>query len=172
MTCHALSLKQPWATLLVHGVKRIEVRRWPTHFRGRLLIHAAQRPDDRPEAWRHVPAHLAEMAQRCGGIIGAGELYDCKCYGSAAGFAADQELHLNDPAWFVAGGLYGLCFRDTGPLPFHPVRGYVRIFQLELEDPAAADAALRRFRRVRDALVRPRAPDGPSDSPSPGEVNG
>src|SRR5207245_2747235 len=27
---YALSLKQPWATLLVHGLKSIEVRRWST----------------------------------------------------------------------------------------------------------------------------------------------
>src|SRR6516164_1264126 len=52
---HALSLKQPWATLLVHGRKTIEVRRWATRRRGLLLIHAARLPDPRREAWKHVP---------------------------------------------------------------------------------------------------------------------
>ena len=28
VTHYALSLKQPWAALLVHGLKSIEVRRW------------------------------------------------------------------------------------------------------------------------------------------------
>src|SRR4051794_31022472 len=55
---YALSLKQPWAALLVHGVKTIEVRRWPTARRGRVLIHAARVPDDRPEAWSRVPEEL------------------------------------------------------------------------------------------------------------------
>ena len=32
---YALSVKQPWATLLVHGLKTIEVRAWPTARRGR-----------------------------------------------------------------------------------------------------------------------------------------
>jgi hypothetical protein len=60
---HALSLKQPWATLLVHGLKSIEVRRWSTPRRGRVLIHAARIPDNRPEAWRHVPRELREQAE-------------------------------------------------------------------------------------------------------------
>src|SRR5204863_2700985 len=38
---YALSLKQPWAALLVHGRKSVEVRSWPTARRGRVLIHAA-----------------------------------------------------------------------------------------------------------------------------------
>lgn len=29
---------QPWASLLVHGIKRVEGRSWPTDHRGRLWI--------------------------------------------------------------------------------------------------------------------------------------
>ena len=46
MTKHyALSLKQPWAALLVYGRKTVEVRRWATKRRGPVLIHAARVPD-------------------------------------------------------------------------------------------------------------------------------
>lgn len=38
-----LSLHQPWASLLVHGKKRVETRSWPTRHRGVLLIHAAKK---------------------------------------------------------------------------------------------------------------------------------
>lgn len=39
---------QPWASLLVHGIKRIEGRDWPSHHRGRVWIHAtAQEPDQK-----------------------------------------------------------------------------------------------------------------------------
>jgi activating signal cointegrator 1 len=38
----ALSLTQPWATLVVLGEKRIETRSWRTPHRGRLGIHAAK----------------------------------------------------------------------------------------------------------------------------------
>ena len=36
-----LSMHQPWASLLVYGIKRVEGRGWNTDFRGRLWIHAA-----------------------------------------------------------------------------------------------------------------------------------
>ena len=36
----ALTLSQPYATLLALGQKRIETRSWSTSFRGPLLIHA------------------------------------------------------------------------------------------------------------------------------------
>lgn len=37
----ALSLLQPWATLVVIGAKKIETRSWQTQHRGKLLIHAS-----------------------------------------------------------------------------------------------------------------------------------
>lgn len=39
----ALTLHQPWATLVAIGVKRIETRSWSTKYRGPLAIHAAAR---------------------------------------------------------------------------------------------------------------------------------
>ena len=38
----ALTLTQPWATLVAIGAKRIETRSWPTSHRGPLAIHAAK----------------------------------------------------------------------------------------------------------------------------------
>lgn len=38
----ALTLTQPWASLVAIGAKRIETRSWPTAWRGPLAIHAAQ----------------------------------------------------------------------------------------------------------------------------------
>src|SRR5579859_7112439 len=79
---YALSLKQPWAALLVSSRKTIEVRRWPTARRGPVLIHAARVPDPRPEAWSLLPPELREAAQLVGGIVGAGELTGCIPYRS------------------------------------------------------------------------------------------
>ncbi len=43
----ALTLTQPWASLVAVGAKRIETRSWPTHFTGRIAIHAAKTfPED------------------------------------------------------------------------------------------------------------------------------
>lgn len=38
----ALTLHQPWASLVKERAKTIETRSWRTHHRGRLAIHAAQ----------------------------------------------------------------------------------------------------------------------------------
>ncbi|MQM22769.1 hypothetical protein Taro_055826 [Colocasia esculenta] len=38
-----LTMHQPWASLLVHGIKRIEGRSWPAPLTGRLWIHAASK---------------------------------------------------------------------------------------------------------------------------------
>jgi hypothetical protein len=40
-----LSLKQPYAELLVSGKKTIELRNWNTSFRGKFLIHASKNID-------------------------------------------------------------------------------------------------------------------------------
>lgn len=39
----ALTLWQPWATLIAIGAKSIETRSWGTSYRGPLAIHAANR---------------------------------------------------------------------------------------------------------------------------------
>jgi len=39
---YAISLLQPWATLVIIGAKTIETRSWSTRHRGEILIHASQ----------------------------------------------------------------------------------------------------------------------------------
>lgn len=160
MLYRALSLKQPWAALLAAGVKTVEVRRWTTSHRGRLLIHAAGVADDRPEAWACVPDHLREVSRLEGGIVGVGTLDSIKVYRTAELFTADRPLHLNDPSWFEERGLFGFAFTGLSPLPYHRVPGYVRLFEVELdglelpaEPPAGGLAAVwRRFRRLSRSL--------------------
>lgn len=42
----AITLWQPWASLIVTGAKKIETRSWNTNVRGRIAIHAAQKKDN------------------------------------------------------------------------------------------------------------------------------
>ena len=41
-----LTIKQPWATLIMQGNKRFEFRSWQTKYRGDLLIHAGKGIDN------------------------------------------------------------------------------------------------------------------------------
>lgn len=38
----ALTIKQPWATLIALGEKKVETRSWKSKYRGPLLIHAGK----------------------------------------------------------------------------------------------------------------------------------
>lgn len=130
---HALSIKQPWATLLVQGLKTIEVRTWSTRRRGRLLIHAGKIPDPRPEAWQWITTpELQEAAQCRGGVVGVAELVDCVRYTTPEAFAADQSRHRNHPSWFLTRGLFGLTFQEARPLPFVPCSGHTSFFPIDL----------------------------------------
>ena len=37
----AITIRQPYASLIARGVKTVETRSWATHYRGRIAIHAA-----------------------------------------------------------------------------------------------------------------------------------
>jgi len=49
MKIKAISLWQPWASLVSIGAKQCETRAWPTQHRGLLAIHAAKRWTDEQE---------------------------------------------------------------------------------------------------------------------------
>lgn len=127
---YALSLKQPWATLLARGLKSIEVRRWSTTRTGRVLIHAARVSDTRPEAWRHLPPEYRAEAEIVGGFIGRADLKTCVPYPTLADFVRDQELHLNDPSWFEP-GLFGFQFTAPNVIPFRRYAGWMRFFPVD-----------------------------------------
>lgn len=131
-TMFALSIKQPWAALVVAGLKTIEVRRWPTARRGRILIHAGRVPDDRSEAWDRVPDDVKKLAQLKGGVLGSVELTGCRQYANLATFLADQELHFNEASWFEPAGLYGFTFANPELESFRRLPGWFRFFAVEI----------------------------------------
>ena len=85
----AVTLWQPWASLVVAGPKHTETRSWHTNYRGTLAIHAAKlRPLDLERAVgmdeymrlcglceRYLPEPLIDLPR--GAIIGTVELIDC-----------------------------------------------------------------------------------------------
>ena len=82
----AITVKQPWASLIVHGIKDIDNRNWRTNFRGRVLIHAAcshgRKFSDLTDA--QMKAAFGTIAKETmfgnlpfGAIIGSVEIVDC-----------------------------------------------------------------------------------------------
>lgn len=118
----ALSIRQPWASLILKAGKDIENRSWPTNVRGRILIHAAKgcTRDELEDALEFAEeacgtrysVDLKTIAR--GGIIGSVEIVDC--------------VSKSDSPWFV--GPYGFVLRDPRPLPFIPFNGRLGFFDV------------------------------------------
>ena len=132
----ALSIRQPWASLILKAGKDIENRDWPTKVRGRILVHAAKgmTRDEHEDAIDFAVSAInsrplglekkttlralgfAHDALQRGGIIGSVEIVDC--------------VRHSDSPWFV--GRYGFVLRDPQPLPFTPWRGQLGFFDVPL----------------------------------------
>ena len=73
-----ISLLQPWATLVVMGIKQIETRNWATGYRGPLLIHASKGKSGKLIAQNaSITTHIPDFtALPFGMIIGEVKLVD------------------------------------------------------------------------------------------------
>jgi hypothetical protein len=132
----ALSIRQPWASLILKAGKNIENRDWSNKYRGRILIHAAKgmtrsehedaidfaigaiKADPR-NAGTTRRVTLRELgfdfdALPRGGIVGSVEITACVTDSTSP--------------WFV--GRYGFMLRDPQPLPFTPWRGQLGFFDV------------------------------------------
>jgi hypothetical protein len=84
-----LSLKQPYADLLVSGKKTIEVRTWNPKFRGEFLVHASKNVDKKAcERYKIDPDSVVT-----GAILGRAILYDVKVYENRNSFLRDRKKH-------------------------------------------------------------------------------
>lgn len=71
-----LSVRQPWAYLIVHGIKDIENRSWSTTYRGRLAIHASTgTPSRLPVPGVNLVEPIRALPR--GVIVGVVDLIDC-----------------------------------------------------------------------------------------------
>ena len=69
----ALTVKQPWATLIAEGMKEYEFRSWKTNYRGKLLIHAGAGIDkDAMKKFKHL--NLEYPSKK---IVALVDLEDC-----------------------------------------------------------------------------------------------
>lgn len=80
----AITIWQPWASLLATGEKIYETRKWPTRYRGPIAIHAAMKSVSKlpatPELEKYA-LHNDKIGEWTdlprGKIIAIGELVDC-----------------------------------------------------------------------------------------------
>lgn len=115
-----LSVRQPWAWLIVNGYKNIENRTWPTNIRGRILIHASKGMT-REEfqacqifVYGFCDLQLPRMEElERGGIVGSAVLLDC------------VDSHTSE--WFT--GPQGFVLADAKTCRFIPCKGRLGFFK-------------------------------------------
>ncbi|MDI9431688.1 MAG: ASCH domain-containing protein [Planctomycetota bacterium] len=75
-----LSVRQPWAALIVAGLKDMENRSWEPRYRGRILIHAGagMRVSDLDYLAEKYGIEVDRSSLVLGAILGAVDLIDCK----------------------------------------------------------------------------------------------
>ena len=68
-----LTIKEPWASLIIEKYKEYEFRSWKTNYRGKILIHAGLSLEkDMANRFKEY-----NLDYKCGYIIGEAELVDC-----------------------------------------------------------------------------------------------
>lgn len=115
----ALSVRQPFAWLIVHGYKNIENRTWSTQYRGRLWIHASKKFDAAAYAFvrRRFPRIKlpAPEALKCGGLVGSVEVVDC--------------VRKHPSPWYQRGN-FGFVLNNARPSRFRQIAGRLGLFRV------------------------------------------
>ena len=89
MKYFALSIRQPWAELILRGEKNIETRTWNTKFRGEFLIHTSKQIDlEACSFFKIDPKSLVT-----GSLVGKAKIVSTKEYSTAKQFADDNSHH-------------------------------------------------------------------------------
>ena len=112
----ALSIRQPWAWLIVSGQKDVENRSWRTKFRGKFLVHASKKLDKTTyDTLTECGVELPPVDElKFGGIIGEAEIIDC--------------VDSSDSEWFM--GPYGFVLARQKELRFKPCKGRLNFFDV------------------------------------------
>lgn len=139
----ALSIRQPWAWLILNAGKDIENRDWPTSRRERILIQAgkgmtrdeyAGALDTIDYAGRTDIILPAFDALERGGIVGSVDLVDC--------------VQESESKWFF--GRYGFVLRNPEPLPFVPYKGQLGFFEIPMCEACGGAAGFHGVMCMRD----------------------
>jgi hypothetical protein len=114
----ALSLRQPWAWLVVNGYKDIENRSWRTDHRGPLLIHASLSMTD-------YTTGTAEWIKTEYGV----RIPDNTQFGVIVGVVDVSDCVKQHPSKWKFRGSWGWVLENPRRLPIRECNGFVKFFK-------------------------------------------
>lgn len=119
----ALSLKQPWAELVLQGKKTIETRTWNTSFRGEFFIHASGNVD----VGAMQKFDFKDLPLRA--IVGKAVLVAVKEYTTRTEWDADEDKHLAK-GWWDGKKRFGFVLKDVQRVPVRHLPGKMGFFDV------------------------------------------
>ena len=131
----AITLHQPWASLVAKGWKQYETRDWPTNHRGPIVIHAGRKPKGKQELREHdkVVASFKDLLNEdCpySSVIAIAELTDVICMTEE--FIKEQSpTELRCGNWAV--GRYAFKLENVRPLAPIPAIGKQGLWKFDQE---------------------------------------
>lgn len=102
----AISVKDPWAGMILHGEKLIETRTWKTNYRGDLLICVSKKP----------------ASALSGFAVCVVNLIDCRPMTDNDEVAAKCECYY---------GAYSWVLDNVRKIEMFPVKGQLGLFNIE-----------------------------------------
>jgi len=109
-----LSIRQPWASIIINGYKSYEFRSWKTKFRGRVLIHASK--DVETEYLGRFESLGLEYPTSA--IIGSVEVTDCVLVTETF---EEKLIAENELVYGATRGRAGYGFQVENPVKFEEI---------------------------------------------------
>ncbi|GMQ64360.1 ASCH domain-containing protein [Vallitalea maricola] len=144
MQSKAITIIQPWATLIAVAAKKIETRSWKTNYRGEIYIHAGKKLD-RDFCYQDISKKVLNMNGYntenlpTGVIIAKANLVDCaKVVASKEGSAileGDRQYTVGNYEFYFGNyevGRYGWILQDIESINPIPAKGQLSIWNLDI----------------------------------------
>lgn len=114
----ALSIRQPYAWLIVNGLKDVENRTWRTGYRGPVLIHAGKtypKGEYADDFDTYAENGYPERESMLGGIVGIATITGC--------------VSSSNSKWWI--GPVGFTLSDAKSCPLIPCKGELGFFTVQ-----------------------------------------
>lgn len=160
-----LSIQQPWASLIVAGLKDVENRTWKTDYRGRILIHASTKKVPKGFLYAGLPVEIIEAVKNFI-YMGGMEDFDDVPLGAIIGYVDLKDIKddtYEDSIWAQGAPCQWLV--DNAYIfdePIMGIKGKLNLWEYDLDEnnlPPAHKACTPEPVAVADELVLPISQD-------------
>jgi len=156
----ALSIQQPWASLICAGVKDVENRTWKTSHRGKLLIHVSGTKTSIEKLIRSQPIEYVAEIMNQSETFGQLPIPEDMPIGAIIGYVDVVDCIDDSKSEWAAPGQYHFILKNAHLFdkPIMNVKGQLHLFDYPIEEkdlPPSKPMSSRNFSLKSGTLVIP-----------------